>query len=364
MQVLYLLPSSWEAPVFWITVWVLVGLIVVLMALVGWALLLRFRRQRKRRRQSRLEARWQPHLERIFAGEASPQALHQAVHPSEEEHMLAFLHRRAPEASAEQLKILRTLAQPYLDVTYDVSTQRTPEQRAYQVHRIGWLGGPEVEAVLHRVLEDPSSFVAMVAARALIRRPPASAEEQEERARLIVGALPRFKNWSRKSLAALLARLEGAQRPLRDTYADPTADLRVRLVAASALRELGDEEAAPLAVQILQDQNHPLELLTTSLRLLEKVGRSSHAPFLRALSYSDDAVLRIRALSTLAHIGRPADADRFEEALDDPSRWVARQAARGLVRLGRPDALLGLIETEHPRASLARQVLTHHRIAA
>ena len=364
VQVLYLLPSSWEAPVFWITVWVLGALVVVLFALVGWALVLRLLRQRKQRRQRRLEARWQPCLDRILAGQAPPQELHQAVHPNEEAHLVSFLHRRAPDVNDEDLKVLRVLARPYLEIPYDVATQGTPEQRAYQVHRIGWLGGAEADSVLRQALEGPSPFVAMVAARALIRRCPASAVEREERARLIVGALPRFKNWSRKSLAALLARLEGAPAPLRQTYADPEADLRVRLIAAAALRELDDADAAPLAVRILQDEKSPLELLTASLRLLEKVGRSADGPFMRALSYTENEVIRIRALSALAHIGRPTDADRFEEALDDPSRWVARQAAMGLVRLGRPDALFALIETDHPRASLAHQVLTHHRIAA
>ena len=362
--VAYLLPSSWEAPVLWVTVGILGSLVVVLMALVGWALVLRFLRHRKRRRQRRLEARWVPCLDAIVAGEVPDEALHKAVRPGEEETLLALLHRRAPDVSAQEVTMYRRLARPYLTYTYDATTPRAPEQRAYRVHRIGWLGEGEATSVLRWALTDPSTFVAMVAARALVRRKEASPESRAAEAELVVAALSRFKNWSRKSLAALLARMEGARHPLRQTFADADAALRVRLIAATALRELGDEAAAPIAMDLLQREDAPLELRATALRLLETVGRPAHAPFLRVLSYDANEVIRIRTLSALAHIGRPQDAQRFEEALNDPSQWVARQAAMGLVRLGRPEPLFTLIDTGHQRAALVRQVLMHSRIAA
>lgn len=347
---------------------VLGALVVLLVLLIGWAVLLRLRRKRREDRQADLVRRWAPMLDDVLARRRPFMALDAAVDPADTDAFLAFLHRRAMAAAPAELAWIRLIARPYLAFTPPPTAAPTAEQRAHRVHQLGWLGGARAEPVLRTALNDPSSFVAMVALRALVRRHtagliPRRPDEQEAFARFVVAYLPRFGTWRQKSLAALLAHIDAIARPLRRLFADRRAATWVRALAAATLKQLGDPKAARLAVRVLE-RERTLPLQTAALRLLEAVGTREHVPLLRTLCKADHEVLRIRALSALARVGDAGNVPLFEAALDDPSRWVARQAAFGLVRLGRPRALHALADSDRPRAALAYQVLTRHRLAA
>lgn len=343
-------------------------LTLLLLTLIGWAVLLRLRRKREETHQDALESQWEPVLEDILARRRPFWALDDAVTGDDVTAFLSFLHRHAMQAAPAHLPWIRIVARPYLPFAPDPLTARTPEQRAFRVHQWGWLAPPRGDALLHAALNDASAFVTMVALRALIRRRTArratlSAAEQRAFARAVVNRLPRFKDWRRTSMAALLAQIDAIARPLRRLFADRGAAPWVRALAAAALKRLADAEAAPLAVQLLK-RERALPLQTAALRLLAAVGTPDHAALLRQLCTADNEVIRIRALSALSHVGDVSDVPLFERALHDPSQWVARQAALGLVRLGHPQALHTLAHSAHARASLAFQVLSHHRLAA
>ena len=347
---------------------ILSALVLLLTSLIGWAVYLRLRRKRAESRVDALENRWEPVLERVITRRQPFWALDDAVDVEDITDFLSFLHRRAVSATPAQLKWIRVVARPYLSLAPASLAARTAEQRAFRVHQLGWLGPPEADATLRAALNDRSSFVAMVALRALIRRRTArraelSEPDKVEFARSVVTRVPRFKDWRQTSLAAMLARVEEIAPPLRRLLASTRSPMWVRGLAAATLKQLDDTAAAPIAARMLRrERARPLH--TAALRLLESVGDSRHVPLLRRLCTSNDEVIRIRALSTLAHVGDANDVPVFERALDDSSRWVARQAAFGLVRLGHPQALHALADSAHPRASLAIHVLSRQRRAA
>lgn len=340
---------------------VLVGL---LGGLVGTAIVLHVRRARAKKRKQQLEARWAPRLDAILAGTAPFSALDDLVASDEDEAVLAFLQQHVQEAPPADRECIQRVAYPFFTLVPPPLAARRAEQRAYRLHRLSQLNGPNVDATLRAALHDASPFTAMVALRALIRRDKMGLRADEPPLPpLVMGSLPRFKDWRQASLAALIAQVEGIARPLRRQLANDAAATWVRVLAARSLQHLADRAAAPIAVTLLQ-RDTDLPLQTASLRLLEAVGDRSHVPLLRQLCGSDNEVIRIRALSTLAHVGAADAVPYLEQALDDPSRWVARQGALGLLRLGHPNILHTLAESSHPRAALARQVLTHHRRAA
>lgn len=342
------------------------ALMLLLIGLIAWATLLRLRRRRREAHVAALEDRWEPVLEGVLTRRHPLWALDDLVAFDDTTDFLSFLHRHAMHASPPQLRWIRIIAYPYLSP--DPLSARTAEQRAFRVHQLGWLAPPEADDILRSALDDPSPFVAMVALRALIRRRTARRTELREAdkvefARYVVTHLPRFKDWRQRSLAALLARVEEIARPLRRLLASLRAPMWVRGLAAATLKQLNDTSAAPLAARLLRHEC-ALPLQTAALRLLEEVGDQRHVPLLHRLCTSDNDVIRIRALSTLAHVGDASDVPLFERALEDPSRWVARQAAFGLIRLNQPQALYALADSSHARATLAFQVLSRHRLAA
>ena len=360
--------AGYEALGTQVVLLVLSALAILLLLLIGWAVFLRLRRRRLENRRSALTRRWSPVLDDILARRRFFTALDETVSLSHTDAFLAFLHRRAMEASPAQLAWIRIVARPYLAFSNPPSATQTAEQRAYRIHQLGWLGSDDAEPVLRLALEDPSPFVAMVALRALIRRHTArsaslSTSEKEDFAHFVVSHLSRFGDWRQRSLAVLLAQVSAIAPPLRQLLTDRRAATWVRALAASTLKQMSDPKAAEPAVRILR-RDHTLPLQTAALRLLEAVGSRRHVPLLQALCTADNEVIRIRALSALAHVGDASNVPLFEEALGDPSRWVARQAAFGLMRLGHPRALRALADSDHPRAVLAYQVLTRHRLAA
>ncbi len=347
---------------------VLGALVLLLVSLIGWAVLLRLRRERDEAHQDALERRWTPLLNDVLTRRRPFWALDDAVATDDITAFLSFLHRHAMDATPSKLKWIRIVARPYLSFAPALLAARTAEQRALHVHQWGWLAPPQKDGPLRAALDDDSAFVAMVAFRALIRRHAAHRAERDatarkEFARRVVDHVHRFKDWRQKSMAALLAQVDAIARPLRRLLVNRHAATWARTLAAATLKQLEDTEAAPLAVRLLE-RERDLPLQTAALRLLETVGERRHVPLLHQLCTSDNEVICIRALSALSHVGDASDVPLFEHALYDPSQWVARQAALGLVRLCHPQALHALANSAHDRASLAFQVLSHYRLAA
>ena len=316
------------------------------------ALSLRLRNIHTRRLRDRLEHTWEPIILDVLAGDLPAERVWSSVPASRTPWLIEYLLRVARRVRGEDLDVLARIASPYLDRIARRLRHRSVEQRAFAVETLNLLGRGAYRREIAATLDDRAPLVAMIAARALARK------GEPDYLEAILDHLHRFETWSPRLLASLLASIGPAAGPvLRRALTDPQRPLLVRTLAASALLQLNDLEAADCAVDVLE-RDGDRELLAASLRLLGKVGRPEQTEPARVLTRSDDFVVRAHALTALARLGAAEDAPRLRAALDDPSSWVAIHAANGLKIAGHLTQLRELAASDHPRAELARQVLS------
>lgn len=343
---------------FEVLVWSVVTLLVLALAFTAGAIALRLTREARRRSREQRRARWSDLYADVIAGERPLKDLLETVHPAEASDFLYLLSQQIHSAEGlHERDLCRALARPLLPSIRQAVKTPAAERRARAVRILGRLGEPAVVPLLVEALADPSPLVAITALQALVDR------RATEAIGAIVEHLPRFRNWNRPALAALLSEMGlGTAPALRRVLLDGGAELRTRQIAAAVLEELGDPAAADAAAKLIE-RGAERELVMASLRLLGGTARTDHFPLLRRLTRSDDEVVRIRSISTLVRLDA-ADEELLQRALGDESRWVAIQAVRGLLRLGRHDLLESLAASGHERATLARQILSESLHAA
>jgi HEAT repeat protein len=335
---------------------VIAGLCVLSVAFGVTTLVLRFSNARKGRRRGALEKRWLTTVLDVLAGDAPTDALGPLVGRRDRAFFVAFLLRLLSRLRGSERATIIALAQPHLDAIAWQLDSRSAEIRARAVQTLSVLGADAYRGAVRRALDDPSPLVTMVAARALARgRDP-------KLAAAILQRLQHFDEWNPRFLASMLAAMgASAAPPLCDTLADPTRPAAVRTVAADALCAMRDLAAADVAAAVL-DSTTDREIAAACLRLLATLGRPDHLPRIRPVLASEDAVLRAVATKALANLGSSDAHEELRDALDDPSPWVALEAAHGLMETGGEHLLEELAASDHPRAVLARQVL--YRTAA
>jgi HEAT repeat protein len=315
------------------------------------AVLLRLSNDRKARRWGALEARWEPTCLDVVVGLEPPERAWALVAPGDRMFFLNFLLRFAKRVSGPERRIVDDLAEPYLDLVVRQLRYRAPERRARAVQTLSRLGRRRYAARLLQALDDPSPLVAMVAARALARR------ESPDFAGAILQRLHRFDQWRPSFIASMLAAMGPAVAPtLRLALTDEHFTSRARGVAADALRELHDYEAADGAAAMLR-RTKERDLIAATLNLLAHVGRAEHLPAIRNHVDAPDPIVRARAIAALGMIGAPEDVPRIVEAFYDPSPWVALRAAEALRDTHATAALTALARPGAPRAELARSQL-------
>jgi len=349
-----LLPLSTSEPAAG-ALFVLAATVLLLFLLaVAFAVLvlaLRLRNAREARRLGRLEERWKPLLLEVFANEASVADLLASVAPGEQIHFTELVLRYWRQLRGRERLALGELARPHLSLFAARARHRREHQRARAVQVLGTLGLPHYEGEVLAALDDPSPLVAMVAARSLTRT------GRLEYLDPVLGRLARFAGWRRTYLAGMLARTGSDAAPaLRAVLANPEQELAVRVVAADALLQLSDPASAEVAAEIARTESNR-DLLVSCLRLLGKVGTGIHRSAALGLVASPEFAVRSQAMRALGVLGRPEDQPILEEGLEDPSPWVALEAARGLGALGETGTLQALARGDGPRASLAREVL-------
>jgi len=129
-------------------------------------------------------------------------------------------------------------------------------------------------------------------------------------------------------------------------------------VAVQALAELNDLDAVPSAVALLPDETDP-EVQADLVRLIAKLGQPGDLAVVRPLVDAPQPYLRAATLQAIGSLsdGRTTDHETVSAGLDDPSPWVALQAARALLALGHRAELADLSASGSPRATLAAEVL-------
>ena len=328
------------------------GLLFVLsIAFALVVVVLRVRNRREAARWQALEGAWADRLLDVLAGVAPPEHIWHRVRRRDELRFLVFLLRYARRLKGGELETLGMLARPYLPRLARGMRSRRAERRAQVVQTLSALGLPDYASAVVDALQDPAPLVAMTAARALARK------EHPQYARAVLAQLPRFSDWRPGFLASMLATI-GPEIvvPLRDCLADRSQPAAVRAVAAEALRRLYDLPAADLAIKVLAEEQDT-ELLAAALRLLSESARAEHLSAVRKMVSSRDPIVRANATRALARICAPEDLPTLQSAFNDPSAWVAVHAARGLRRIGASQLLRDLGTSNHPRATLALQIL-------
>ena len=352
-----------------------VGIGILLLAAIGFAALtvvLRYQNEQTAQRWRRLEQAWEPLVLDILAGDAPAEALWNEIGDADRTYFVDFLLRYARRLRGSELEVVRRLARPFLEPVVLRARSGDLDERARAVQTLAALGLPEHRARIVEALDDDSPAVAMVAARAL------ADEDGAAEVREILDRLHRFELWSQTYLADLLASFGPEAGPdLEAVYTDESAPPTVRAICCDALTQIGTPESPDLAVQVLQNQDldavaaeagesgevtrfgEERELVISSLRLLEELGRPDHLPVVRSLEDSRDPVLRSLTMAVLGRAGEPeTDGAAVRSGLENPSPWVALHAARALVQLGLTEELERLAGSGSPRADLAREVLS------
>lgn len=331
----------------------IVFLIVATFVFAITSVILRYRHVRSQRKWLRLEEKWEPVFMDVLV-EAKPlEALWDLVETGEELPLLAYLLRYSRLVKGRERTTVNALACRYLDHVVPHSTSRMAERRARAIQMLGELGIPEFSSPVIAALDDPSPLVAMIAASALMAQP------SEEFTTAVLARLDRFTVWRPSYLAALMAAPGPSTGPrLREALADRTRSPAVRRVAAMALTSLNDHLAGPPACVVASEETDR-DLVASALRLLAQVGHADHLPVVRARLDSPDEVLRGAAARALGSLGIEEDRERLHRAaLDDPSNWVALNAARALLHTQGRCLLEALSDSDHRRSPLAVQVLT------
>ncbi|RJP19954.1 MAG: HEAT repeat domain-containing protein [Candidatus Omnitrophota bacterium] len=317
------------------------------------AICLRIANEKKAARYQRIEEQWENEILEVLDGEKKAEDLWQKMEQEKDWLLFVdFLLRYARVLSGQEREILSQVAMPFLDSVARIAVTGDAERRAWAVKTLSVLGMPAYNQAIVAALGDSSPLVTMVAVRALMNK------DYPEYIAVVLKHLHRYDTWSINYLASLLTDIGAEAVPfLRQTLVDRDTNPRTRAVAAEALRMLNDFAVADSIPAILE-QESDRDLLCSSLRLLGQVGRPQHLTVIRKMCESPDDVVRANAMRTLGQLGESEDIPRLRSAFDDPFPWVAIHAAWGMWEMGSLELLEQFANSDHPRANLARQVLS------
>jgi hypothetical protein len=329
-----------------------IGLAAACVVFSAYALWLRAGNTFRRRKWEDREARWTGLTLEAVAGERSVEELTARVGRGERSAFLEFLMRYARRLKGRERDRVKELAAPFLPTTLPLLTSRDPFRRALAVQTLGTLGTLEHEHALLGALGDSSPLVSMLAARAL------AAQRGAAHADAILANLDRFESWGTEYVTTLLASLGPEASPsLRRVLEDTARTPRVRAVAADALRELHDLEAAGSAFGALEGDAPP-DLAAPLLRLLAVLGEPRHLVGIRRTLTHPHFAVRAEAYSAYGALCGAEGETVLQEGLWDRSPWVALHAARAMRDRGWVEPLQRLTRSGQPGMQAAGQALS------
>ncbi|MCL1692793.1 MAG: hypothetical protein M3096_03835 [Actinomycetia bacterium] len=315
----------------------IIGLAVLNLVFAALVVLLRVI---NRKRATRFDSRrrfWQPKLITLISDGSDPTDLSSQVDASEQSEVVEISWNLARRLRGQDRMRIQQFAAPLMGVmTHDLEARR-PEKRARAVQIVSCLGGDDYEETVASYLDDPSTLVSLVAARALA---------QPNRVRwigAILDRLHRYDHWSQALLSSMLASVGPEATPAMRRYlGDDRNTSHSRAAVARALELLRDIEAGDIAAQQLTTSDG--EVVAACLRLLAVVGRGIHAVGVRPLLSDERFFIRSAAITTLGKIGVREDAESIVQTVDGDSPWVAIRSAQALADLHATDELAALVE--------------------
>lgn len=253
--------------------------------------------------------------------------------------------------SGAPLEKLVTLAEPYFQIYLKQIKTKTPERRAQAYKVLSTFAPVDYAEILVKGLKDKSALVVHIVFQALTH--PRIQGHHEA----ILESLPRLENFSADYLSSMLYR-KGTELKsgLRSILASSEGSLSLRIIAVKTLTLLQDLEALEIACERLKHETE-VDILIPTLGLIETIGTDQLSSVVLPLLKSESFEVRASALKTLSSFERDNYRDLYVHLLEDPSPWVAKQAALALLESGNQPLLYSLSKTEHVAAALAEQVL-------
>ncbi len=292
------------------------------------------------RRAERFDGRkqsWQPKLIALISDDSDPAALSSQVDPREQADVVEISWALARRLRGQDRARIQQFAEPLMGVVTRDLKARRPERRARAVQITSCLGGDDYAETLVDCLDDSSTLVSLVAARALAQ------PNRVDRIDPILDRLHRYDQWSQALLSSMLANVGPEATPAMRRYlSDDRHTSRSRAAIARALELLRDVEAGDVAAQQLTSPDG--EVVAACLRLLSVVGRGIHAVGVRPLLLDDRFFIRAAAITTLGKIGVREDAESIVQMVDGDSPWIAIRSAQALADLHATDELATLVE--------------------
>lgn len=111
------------------------------------------------------------------------------------------------------------------------------------------------------------------------------------------------------------------------------------------IRDIEDPMAAPVLIQLLQDEDEPTQLKQLYVEVLGKIGNPAAVPTLidRALNDPSDRTREL-ALQQLRDLGRQSAVAVFAKTLENKDNRLVNRAASGLAAMGEPSVTPQLID--------------------
>ncbi len=323
------------------------ALLVANAIFAGMVLMLRVRSNARAKRYDEIERQWEPVVIGIVSGSVDPVP---AVPDDEVCHVLEIAARFSRRLKGQELESVRRFISPYVDYLLEDLHDPSPEKRGAAVDKISVLALDSHAEHIVAALDDPSSRVSLVAARAL------SHPNRLECTGAVLDRLHRYAHWSPSLISTMLAQVgTGALPHLRAYLGSTSRPSHERAVVAGALRLLRDPHSAQIAAGVLESDDS--ELVVACLRLIDAVGSKEQADAVRPLVEHPTFFVRSEAVSVLSHIGDATDIDAITANIYHDSPWVTIRAARALLELGQRQLLMSLAMGDGLAAASAREVL-------
>ena len=316
---------------------VIIGLVSLNLVFATLVVLLRVINRRRADRFDRRRQFWQPKLIALISDDSDPADLSSRVGSAEQSDVVEISWDLARRLRGEDRRRIQQFGAPLMGVMTNDLEARRPEKRARAVQIVSCLGGDDYEETVVGYLDDPSTVVSLVAARALAQ------PGRVRRIGAILDRLHRYDQWSQALLSSMLATVGSEAAPAMRTYlGDDRNTPYSRAAVARALELLRDIEAGDVAAQQLTSTDG--EVVAACLRLLSVVGRGIHAVGVRPLLSDDRFFIRAAAITTLGRIGVREDAESIVQMVDGDSPWVAIRSTQALASLHATEELAALVE--------------------
>lgn len=348
----YFLLMSRQDQVFFILILSILFLFVFVIFLGFSTFYLRIKNYLKFKKFSELERRWEPILLDILSEDRSPEDVQAYVNQDSMWQFLSYLSRYIAVVDGDARRQLVKAGSPYIKHVVRRLRSWKIEKRAEVISLMNRLEPEKYDVVFRKSLNDPSFLVNMVAARALSRK------GQTENGEAILDNLDRFHIWSVNLLSSVIAQVGISLAPaLRNLMLNRDKPVWQRVIAIETLIKLYDFKSGDYCEEMCSEGENR-EVLAAFLRLMRVIAEEKHIPVIRQLCERNDPVILSNAVRILTQISTDDNEACYQKAMDNPSIWVVINATWGLKEAGKLDVLRKYAYSDHPRAELARQVLT------